>query len=148
MAGAEAVTRGRSVALVGLLVAVATLGASVPSSARDRITYVSPDCFRLGIRPTEILFACGDGAYYADHLNWRSWHPWKAVGFGVFHQNDCRPSCADGTFHRRAGRIALRKRTWCPRRHVYVYRRAHVRYVRRLLGDRTDSFRLLPPAHC
>jgi hypothetical protein len=140
--------RGRTIAVVGVLAVVAILGTVEPATAGNRTTYASPDCRHLRIRPAEIVFACADGNYYVDHLSWRSWHPWKAVGYGVFHRNDCRPDCADGTFHRRAGRLVLRKRTWCPARQVYVYRRAHVRYVGPLLGRSRDSFRLLPPTHC
>jgi hypothetical protein len=108
-------------------------------------TFTVFDCRHVGIRPDRIMFACADGGYYVTHLAWMGWHRFRATGRGLFHQNDCRPSCAGGTFHSRLGRITLRRRLWCPEVHRYVYRRAAVVYVRSLLGRIRTSFRLFCP---
>ena len=137
----------RRISLV-VLVALAPLLAPALSSAAAHVTYVSPDCQRLHVRPESILFACGDGNYYASHLTWDRWEVKRAVGEGLFHQDDCRPNCADGTFHNRRGRIVLHGRVPCPGLHEKMFRRASVTYRRPLLGRSETSFRLLPPTRC
>jgi hypothetical protein len=100
------------------------------------------------MRPEKIIFACGDGAYFADQLSWQSWHTGRAKGLGVFHQDDCRPDCARGTFHERSGRLVLRNRTWCSGLHKYVFKRAHAVYDKPLLGRRRTAFGLVLPKRC
>ena len=95
-------------ALVGAFVLV-----PLQAQAGRRTPTVS-DCFHLEIRPERIMFACADGGYYVTHLKWQRWHIFRATGQGLFRQNDCRPSCAGGTFHARRGRITLLRRVWCP----------------------------------
>jgi hypothetical protein len=51
------------------------------------------------IRPAEVVFACGDGNFYATGLSWRHWGESDAEAVGVAHQNDCTPYCAAGHFH-------------------------------------------------
>ena len=137
----------RRVGMVGVVLVTALLLLPV-AAASARTTYTSPDCQHLRIKPRKIIFACADGAYYVNHLSWQSWHPGRAIGLGLFHQNDCRPNCADGTFHERRGRLVLRKRTWCSGPRKYVFKRAHVNYDGRLLGQRRTAFRLLLPPRC
>jgi hypothetical protein len=108
-------------------------------------TFTVSDCHNLEIRPERIMFACADGGYYVTHLEWQRWRLLGATGRGLFHQNDCRPSCAGGTFHNRRGRITLRRRLWCPGIRAYVYRHATVVYDRPLLGQDRTTFRLFCP---
>ena len=91
------------------------------------------------------MFACADGGYFVTSLEWTGWHRFRATGRGLFHQNDCRPSCAEGTFHSRRGRITMSRRQWCAGVHRYVFRRARVVYVRPLLGRVRTNFRLSCP---
>lgn len=51
------------------------------------------------VRPASIVFACGDGNFYATSLHWSSWGATSAAAAGVGHQNDCKPDCAAGHFH-------------------------------------------------
>jgi hypothetical protein len=95
--------------------------------------------------PRSILFACADGGYYVKRLRWRSWRTWRAVGRGAFHFNDCDLTCVDGTFHKRKGRLILRRRLWCPSISKYVFKRAEIRYRRPWQGDRRYSWRLSCP---
>ena len=119
---------------------------SVPAMARkQRTTYVTHNCSNVKVRPRSILFACGDGNYYVKRLRWRSWHVGRAVGRGVFHMNDCAPDCARGEFHKRKGRLLLRRRLWCPEIDKFVFKRAKVRYRRPWQGKRKSSFRLFCP---
>jgi hypothetical protein len=54
---------------------------------------------RPQIRPSAIVFACGDGNFYATGLHWKRWNGTDAVATGTGHQNDCTPNCAAGRFH-------------------------------------------------
>jgi len=122
-----------------LLAAVATLmfGMVAPgvAVARPRTYVTAPDCQHLRIRPHSILFTCADHTYFVRRLEWSHWGPWKAIGTGVFHRNDCNPSCAEGTFHHRRGTLRLSDRGSCPDmgKHVFKWSRAH--YNRPLLGE-------------
>lgn len=129
-------------------VCVATLASvSIPlsSAVARRPTYVTHDCQHVRQRPRSILFACGDGNYYVKRLHWRSWHKRWARARGVFHFNDCDPNCAEGTFHKRRGRLILRRRLWCPSIDKFVFRRAKVKYRRPWQGERRLSFGLYCP---
>ncbi|HEY7761595.1 MAG TPA: hypothetical protein VIC52_01180 [Actinomycetota bacterium] len=129
----------RIAALIVAGVLLATL--TVPADAGGRrTTYAMTDCRHLRTTPRTILFACGDGNYYVDHLRWFRWRPWKAAGFGLFHQNDCRPSCADGTFHAEWGWLWLRNRDRCTPPGKFVFQHVRVRYVGTLLGRHRTAF--------
>ena len=118
----------RVASVLGL--ALALVLAAAPATAGRRATYVTDDCARVRMRPESIIFACADGNFYVDHLEWRSWHAWRAAGRGLFHFNDCKPDCANGTFHVRAGRIRLRSRVLCDGIDKYVFDRARIVYDR------------------
>lgn len=110
-----------------------------------RPTHVTHNCTKAKIKPRRILFACADGGYYVTRLAWKAWYRRRAVARGVFHLNDCDPSCAEGTFHKRRGRLVLRRRLWCPEIDKFVFKRARVRYKRTLNGRKRESFRLFCP---
>jgi hypothetical protein len=129
--------------IVGVLsVAVLLIGLS-PTGAdagHRRTTYAMTDCMHLRTRPSAILFACGDGNFYVDHLSWFRWHPWRATGGGLFHQNDCNPSCAEGTFHTEWGQVWLRNRDRCDPPGRFVFQHVRIVYLGKLLGRHTTSF--------
>jgi hypothetical protein len=130
----------RIVLLAAMIIAVSAI---VPVGAAEatRRTFVDNNCHSVAFRPSYILFACGDGGFYATELAWSSWHPFRAAGRGIFHQNDCDPSCAGGTFHRVPGRIVLKRRGRCPGVHHYVFMRAVITFDETLLSRnqvRTD----------
>jgi hypothetical protein len=132
--------------IVETLLAVAlisTLG-PVPAEAREP-TQVTFDCHHAVAQPRHILFACGDGGFYVRRLSWSTWHPFFAMGRGVFHQNACRPNCADGTFHTATGTIRLHHRQWCENREIWIYRRAAIVFDTDLLGRHREAFRLSCP---
>jgi hypothetical protein len=125
--------------LIAILMLVAAM-TSVAAAGSRRTTYVTTDCLHVRTAPPSILFACGDGTFYVDHLTWSRWHTWKASGFGLFHQNDCRPSCAEGTFHTAWGHLWLRNRDRCTHPHVFTFQHVRALYEHRLLGHRRVSF--------
>ena len=129
--------KGSKVALVVLGI-VGTMW--TPTAVAKRVTYVAaPDCRHLRIEPHKILFACGDGGYYVDHLHWSKWKVDRAVGRGVFHINDCDPSCAGGTFHKRKGKIVLKKRVHCHEQDKYSFDKAKITYDKPYNGEREET---------
>jgi hypothetical protein len=97
------------------------------------------------VRPRSIVFACADGGFYVRRLTWSSWRRFRASGRGVFHQNDCRPNCAEGTFHTAAGSIELRRRMVCGQRPRFVFRRVIMVFDHPLLHRDRVSFGLRCP---
>jgi hypothetical protein len=110
-------------------------------------TYVTYDCAHTKMEPGRILFACGDGNFFSRHLSWARWHRSRAVGEGEFHQNDCHPDCAGGTFYVQGGRIVLHGRMWCSNVHRYVFAHARIRFDKPLLGRKRVHFGLACPMH-
>ena len=51
------------------------------------------------VRPAGVVFACGDGNFYATRMSWTHWGSADAEGIGVAYVNDCTPYCAAGHFH-------------------------------------------------
>ncbi|MFL5766587.1 MAG: hypothetical protein ACJ758_01930 [Actinomycetota bacterium] len=131
---------------LALAIVPALILTALPASAAGR-TYVTYDCAHVKTEPRQILFACGDGAFFSDHLHWRKWHSFRAVGRGEFHQNDCRPDCARGTFHERDGKIVLHGRQWCAGIHKSVFAHARITFDGRLVGRHRQRFRLFCPMH-
>ncbi len=129
----------RSVAIIVSILALAGLLGPSADAARPHTTYVMTDCLHMRRAPSSILFACGDGNFYVEHLTWTTWHTWKASGYGLFSKNDCRPSCAEGTFHSAWGYLWLRHPARCAP-HRYAFQHVRVLYVHGLLGDRRESF--------
>jgi hypothetical protein len=123
----------RAAVVLVVLLAISSLGPATHAVARGR-TLVANNCLHLRYKPSFILFACGDGGFYIRQAEWTSWHPFRATGRGVFHQNDCDPSCAGGTFHRAPGRIELKDRMRCPDQHHYAFARAVITFDGTLLG--------------
>jgi hypothetical protein len=134
----------RILAIVLLLTLIPVAGAS-EAEARPRRTLVTKDCLHLGARPSSIVFACADGGFLVRRLEWRSWHRRSAFAHGVFHQNDCDPNCAGGTFHRMTGTLRLTHRRWCARWHRHVFRHALVVFDAPLLGRDRQSFAMFCP---
>ena len=124
------------VSVLALLVVVAPLAQS--GGRRDR-TFVLAECGRLRTTPPLIEFGC-TGGLYLDHLTWFRWHRWRAAGGGLFHMNDCRPNCADGTYHTEWGHIWLRNRARCEPSGRFAFQRVRVRFEGRLLGRRGDAY--------
>jgi hypothetical protein len=132
------------IAVAGGLILLCALAPSPAAQASQR-TAVTHNCLHVAVKPRKIIFACGDGNYWVNQLDWQRWRLARGVGRGVFHQNDCLPSCAEGSFHSAEGKLVLEDRLWCSDIGRYVFRRAHVRYEGTLLGRRRTSFRLFCP---
>jgi hypothetical protein len=123
----------RVILLAAIVVSISAVMPLGHAAATGR-TFVDNNCHDVKIQPRYILFACGDGGFYATQLEWDSWHRFRALGRGNFHQNDCDPSCAGGTFHTASGRLLLKDRGRCPGVHHFVFLRAVITFDGSLLG--------------
>jgi hypothetical protein len=47
-------------------------------------------------KPELIFFTCADGGLYVEKIKWNTWSKEGATGVGVFSENLCEPSCAEG----------------------------------------------------
>ena len=47
-------------------------------------------------KPELIFFTCADGGLYVEKIKWNTWSKEGATGIGVFSENLCEPSCAEG----------------------------------------------------
>jgi hypothetical protein len=137
----------RRAILLGTVLLAISAAIPIAGAVAQGRTFVINNCrHRITIRPRYILFACGDGAFYVRAMDWRSWHPFRAVGHGTFHQNDCDPSCAEGTFHAVGGRLLLKDRERCRGVHHFVFTRAVITFEERFLGRRRVRADLVCPS--
>jgi hypothetical protein len=133
--------------LVAVIVAGLVLSAAGAANAvgrSERRTTITYDCHHVDVRPRWIVFACGDGGFFVRRLEWTRWHPFRAVATGMFHLNDCDPTCAGGEIHQEHGKLRTRGRRWCPEIERYVFERAVVRFAEPLVGFEQQRFRM----HC
>jgi hypothetical protein len=47
-------------------------------------------------KPELIMITCADGGIYVEKIKWSTWSKEGATGSGVFSENLCEPSCAEG----------------------------------------------------
>ena len=48
-------------------------------------------------RPEEIMLTCADGGMIVTDIKWNTWSSKQALGTGIYSQNMCDPSCAEGS---------------------------------------------------
>jgi hypothetical protein len=135
----------RTVILAATVLAICSAMPSVGAAGQGRTLVINNCLHRTSIRPRYILFACGDGAFYVRGMDWARWHRFRAAGHGTFHQSDCDPSCAEGTFHTVGGRLLLKRRERCPRVHHALFTRAVITFDERFLGRRRIRTELVCP---
>lgn len=75
--------------------------ASVKTTEKP-IPFLSPeqvltwDCETSEFKPEIIMIMCADGGIYVENIKWSTWSKDGAKGTGVFSENLCDPSCAEG----------------------------------------------------
>ena len=47
-------------------------------------------------KPELIFLTCADGGLYVEKIKWSTWTKVGATGIGLFSENLCKPSCAEG----------------------------------------------------
>jgi hypothetical protein len=58
-----------------------------------------PTCSDSRVRPTYVVLACADAGSVAQDLYWMAWGGPEARAQGTLVENDCRPTCVNGTKH-------------------------------------------------
>ncbi len=133
---------------VRISIVIAVMAAlSLPSStiSAKPPTYVTHNCVDIKVEPNMIMFACGDGGFYVEDLDWRTWTLDRATARGTYYMNNCKPSCAGGEFRHRTGRLILKEKGWCPDIEQRVFMRARVFYDKPWRGDDSDTVQLFCP---
>jgi hypothetical protein len=119
----------RRMAILILLTAASAFWVAPPRATRAQSgepVLATQSCKVGRQRPTRIILACADVGLYVDHLRWSSWGGRVAVGRGVYHFNDCEPSCVAGHFHTLGATIHLFARRACPGGTHLYYQRATI----------------------
>jgi len=132
------------VLLLGVLLPAALVAGPMPARAAQPIapavvraathvqaampTRVVANCTHLAVKPRRVVVTCADGGIYVVFRHYRAWTRTLALGRGVYWFNDCKPSCAGGTFHHfraflRLGAVVMTARG-------PVFSRLQVRYLR------------------
>ena len=121
-----------------LVIAVSVLALGMPAagSAHSSVTAFMPCDGAAQVRPTTVVFACGDGGVYATNVRWMNWGQPFATATATMHENDCTPNCAQGHFHVYAAYLALSGSQRCGARLTYA-RAAYVARTRGLPNPRT-----------
>ena len=65
------------------------------------------DCEFPEYKPEAITLTCADGGLYVDQITWVTWTKEGATGSGIFHENLCDPSCAEGESVSEAVKLTL-----------------------------------------
>ena len=60
---------------------------------KDVLTW---DCEYPDYKPETIMLTCADGGWMVTKIKWQTWTTSDATGKGVFRENLCEPSCAEG----------------------------------------------------
>ena len=83
--------------IAGLIIIALTAGSVLAfgkSYARNIYTY---NCELVEQRPEQLTKFCADAGVYVYNINWERWGYNGAEGTGIYSQNLCEPSCAEGT---------------------------------------------------
>jgi hypothetical protein len=88
-------------------------------------------CTTPRVRPTLVIFACGDAGMLMQHIRWRHWGGSIAVGAGEYSEKTCKPDCATGGSRSHQATVWLGDIGRCPGHGSQrFYRRAKVSGVR------------------
>ena len=93
----------KTLEFIGVLL---TLAFSGVAAAGEKVLALK-DCRDFGYKPKSIVVTCADAGARLNHLKWQRWNGRKASGKGDMRANDCRPSCADGSFQRYKAEVEL-----------------------------------------
>jgi hypothetical protein len=84
-----------------------------PAPAHHRTFFAQGHDFRDTARKPHTLRISGDGTLFVKHMQWSTWSKDKAAGHGTAALNNCKPSCAGGTFSHYPVSVHLSKPTKC-----------------------------------
>ena len=105
------VKRAKPVVAAIVLLAAALVARPAPAAP----VMALPDCSgKLQVKPSQVIFACGDGNFFAHGLHWTSWGAGTTSATGTGQFTDCTPNCALGKAHSAPIRVIASGRQSCP----------------------------------
>lgn len=132
----------------GRLVILAAAALALPGAALAARPTAVPDCLgKPKVRPTAIVFACGDGNFGAKSLRWTGWGESFAAATGSAYANDCTPYCAAGHFHSYRAVVVVSGSQHCPGGAV-AYSRLTVAFVGPTPYPKATPSDLVYPVRC
>jgi len=78
------------------VLAVVFLQGSTPEASITPEQVLTWNCELEEHKPELIFLTCADGGLYVEKIKWSAWSKEGAIGIGVFSENLCEPSCAEG----------------------------------------------------
>ena len=105
-------TRNRALLIAtAVVIATATAIMAINPSIATKTTQEAPqtknypklagtwtyDCEFPIQRPAQIMLTCADGGMIITDITWKTWTSKQALGTGIYSQNMCEPSCAEGS---------------------------------------------------
>jgi hypothetical protein len=83
---------------IATAIALSVAGWSLPVASGDDGTPVVVNCYQPPqVKPEHIILTCADATMAVDKIVWNSWTIDGATGHGVEFQDNCVPSCAQGS---------------------------------------------------
>ena len=76
--------------------AVVFLQGSTPEASITPEQVLTWNCELEEHKPELIFLTCADGGLYVEKIKWSAWTKDGATGIGIFSENLCEPSCAEG----------------------------------------------------
>ena len=76
--------------------AVVFLQGSTPEASITPEQVLTWNCEIETQKPELIFLTCADGGLYVEKIKWSAWTKDGATGIGIFSENLCEPSCAEG----------------------------------------------------
>jgi len=92
-----------------IAIAIMCLGSlvlPVTASAAPALPKVS-NCGEISAKPTGLVLSCADANTALEMLKWSAWGKSTAKATGIFADNDCSPTCVEGTFNRYKANVTL-----------------------------------------
>jgi len=109
-----------TIGAVFLFAALAVTYFQVKEPAVKATEVLTWDCELPEYKPKAITLTCASGGYYLDQITWNTWTKEGATGSGIFHENLCDPSCAEGESVSEAVKLTLTELT--PRKGKFYLR--------------------------
>lgn len=98
-----------------VIISMLSLVGAVAAWADSSLPTMLPNCQGVPqAKPSQVVFACGDGNVYAQKLTWTNWGEYYAYAQGVLVRNDCTPNCAAGHFHSYEASLTAYGKQRCP----------------------------------
>jgi hypothetical protein len=122
----------RSRRLVIVLVVAALIAGGASSAGAATQTVVPRDCIHEAVKPHSIIITCADANFVLTGLKWSHWRRRSAAGAGSAKINDCKPSCAEGHFHKYPVSVRLSSAHFCRNAGKTQFRRMRLTFTGRV----------------